>query len=114
MSKNFINENDVVFSQEMERFMPKSKGRKNFRRKIKAESDDSDDNEDDVKTKLKDLKELQNLRKRTHGISVTGLTLGKDVSVDEEVVTVGICTRYETNVDNFTFRKIPLKYKPVA
>ena len=111
MANSFTDENEAVFPEEMEKFIPKSKGRKNFRRKIKTESDDSDD---DVKAKLKDLKELQNLRKRTHGISVAGLTLGKDASVDEEVVTVSVCTVYETDVDNFTFRKTRLRYKPAA
>lgn len=36
------------------------------------------------------MKELQNLRKRPHGVSLLGLALGKKVSIEEEVVVVGI------------------------
>jgi hypothetical protein len=43
----------------------------------------------DFRSKLEETKELQKLRKRPHGVSVVGLALGKKVTMEEEVTSVG-------------------------
>lgn len=48
--------------------------------------------------KLEEMKELQNLRKRPQGVSLIGLALGKKISVEEEVVAVGIISCFQKQV----------------
>ncbi|KRT84373.1 hypothetical protein AMK59_2000 [Oryctes borbonicus] len=60
------------------------KNKTNLRQRVR--DDDSDDSDDNVKSKLGELKKIQNMRKRTHGVSLISLALGKKISSEEEAV----------------------------
>lgn len=61
--------------------------KKKSNRRVRQRLDSGDDSDTEIRSKLEDLKELQNLRKRPNGISITGLALGKKISVEEEAVS---------------------------
>ncbi|KAK5647333.1 hypothetical protein RI129_002225 [Pyrocoelia pectoralis] len=74
----------IITENEGENVKFKFNKRKQLRkRKLSNESEDSA-NEDDLILKLEETRELQNLRRRQHGISVSGLVLGVKSCSDDD------------------------------